>query len=579
MTLMKFQLGGQNVDFPLEAFDLAVQSNFVNDNVQPTIDISDLTVLKEWVSIINMHIANGLFYKGLPISITANSTNIFQGFINLPQLYEILNNGDVRVGIIKKDGLDNLQERLESITWAMLDKQGNVKNSDYTKIEYVVEKSNNAFEIIMLAVIIYVMGKELNQNTITLIKLPAKVVAAATPAVGFGAVVTVGQIVLAALELSLQLLYISLMLIVVLDMAKRLFDLAISPKREHKMLNFRRGLQIIANRLGLVLFTNISELNDYNYLPSNIEVDVIDLGIGKITTPKGVSKGYPKSGDYGFTAFEFVDIMLTMFNAQLIINGNQLVLLPKNDPFWRRNSTYIMPDVKPDKKRYNADELVFSRLLKYETDPIADEYTLSNFKGTNYQILTRDNSLVVGSDDNFIKKHETIDFRLALGNRKDKLNAVEKTLKSVGSAIDTVTGVFGGGTNFANKIKNRVGVLKVGTNNHTKPKLIYLKGGKIPENHRDFTSAKYLYDKYINEKSFVANNFAKQKAIYSSDSVPFGMAAFLQTSQNSYAKDSNGNEIKIRESKWNILNDVAAVEWEEQEIFAPNLFEEFIEQN
>ena len=422
------------------------------------------------------------------------------------------------------------------------------------------------------------MTKELIESTIKATDLIQRTVTAAIPSVGIGVVTNVGAILYAALSIILQILYIALILVAIVSMAKRLFELLITPKRQHKALNYRRGMQIIANRLGLTFYSTIPELDNYHYLPSNTEIDDINLFIGTISTPKGVSKGYPKEGDYGYTAFEFVQLLKTQFESNITIENGQLILLPKKDPFWKRNSTYILPNVEIGKKGYNADELVFSRLIKYETDEIADEYTLSNFKGTNYQILTKDNSVVMGADDNFINKHETISFNIALGNRKQSLNAVENVLKTVGSIIDNITGIFGGGTSLAQKIQNRIGVLKVGTNNHTKAKCIYLVGGKIPTNHREMTSAKYLYNKYINWKSFVYNNYERQQAIYSVENVPFGMASFLQTSLNSYAKDSNGNDIKLLETDWNILSDNAVVSWQQKEIFAPNLYEEYIEQ-
>lgn len=579
-----FEVGGQQVDFPLEAFDITVKSSFLNGNVQADVDIEDLTVFKQYTTIIDNHITNGFYYKGLPIKIKASSdlgvVSVFDGYINLPKLHEILNDGTYRVGVIKKDGLNNLQERLESITWTMLEQQGDITNADYTNLEYVVEKTNNALEIVMLIVVIYVMTKELIEQIKESVDLVNKTLTGAIPSVGFGAVVNVGAILFAVLSILLQVLYIALMLVAIVDMGKRLFELLIQPKRTHKTLQYKRGLEIIANRLGLTLYTNIVELDNYYYLPSNIEVDDINLGLGTISNPKGVSKGYPKANDYGFTAFEFVELIRTQFEADIIINNGQLVIIPKKDPYWKQNSTYVLPDVEIGAKRYNADELVFSRLIKYETDPIADEYTLSNFLGTNYQILTRDNSVTMGADDNFINKHETISFNVALGTRKDKLNAVEKVLKTTGKIIDELTGIFGGGTNLESKVKNRIGVLKVGTNNHTKAKCIYIgSDGKIPTNHRDLTSAKYLYNKYINYKSFVVDNFARQKAVYLVENVPFGMASFLATQSNGWAKDINGNDIKIIDNKWNVLSDNALVEWEKQEIFAPNLYEEFIEQN
>lgn len=577
---IRLSIGGVNVDYPLEAFDLKVKSFFENDNIQPDIDVEDLTIYGDGVKIVNNHIAAGLYFKGLPLILSVYNQNdvrsVFNGYVNLPKKHEIFQDGTLKIGISKKDSLTSLNDRLSSITWDMLESKGKIGNSDYTSLEYVVEKSDNAIEILISTLILFIMVKELLESINSLAKNVAEVIGASVPTVPFVSL-TIGQIIKSVIFIILQILYIAFILIAIINMSTRLFELLIAPKRTHKLLKYRRGMEILANYLGYTFSSPITELDNYHYLPSNNNVDGIDLLIGTINVVGSVEKGYPKASDYGYTAIEFVTILMTQFEAKLAIVGNQLILRAKNDPYWLQNATYTIPDVDIESYGNNADELVFSKLLKYETDVIADEYTLSNFKGTNYQILVNDPALVQGSDDNFIKKHETVSFYLALGTRKDKLTAIESSLAYLAGIIDMITSTFGGGTSWANQIKNRVGTLKVGTNNHTKAKCIYLVSGIIPTNHRDFTSAKYLYNKYINHGSFVLNGFGQQKNKYKIDA-PFGMTDFLETSENSYATHL-GNQVKITFSEWQILNDVAALEFEKKHVYAPNLFETYIEQN
>jgi len=577
---LEVEIGGQVVDFPLKAFDLVVTSDFGNDAIQPQINIDDITIFGLGVTIVNNHAA-GNFYKGLPIIIRARNDNgvvqVFDAYINLPKFYEVFQDNTLRVGISKKNDLISINDRLASITWTLLESQGKINNSSYANLEYVVEKTNAQMEMLIMIVVLFIMTKELVENIISTIDLIFRTISAAIPSVGFGVVVNIGAILYAVLSIILQILYIAFLFIAIINMSKKLFDLLISPKRTHKLLNYRTGMTILATHLGLTFESPIIELDFYHFLPSNNNIDDIDLGIGTIQNPKGVLKGYPNVSDFGFTGLEFVEILLAQFEAKITIQNGKLIMRTKNDLFWKSQSSYVMPDIDIESWTTNADDIVFSTLLKYETDPIADEYTLSNFKGTNYQILVNNPTAQQGADNNFIKKHETVDFKLALGTRKDKLTAIEKTLKSVGGFIDNLTGIFGGGTNYASKIKNRIGVLKVGTNNHSKAKCIYLVGGKIPANHRDFTSSKYLWNKYINSRSFVANNFERQRKVYKLDEVPFGMEDFNKISQNSYFKMADGTDAKMEFNEWNILNDVAKVEFNSKFVYANNLTETFIE--
>lgn len=580
-------VNGQQVSFPLEAFDINVELDFLNDNIQPIVNIEDLTLYGDAVDIVNAWINGGLFYKGIPLKLNAlNSSvnkNFLDAYINLKQNYEVNSDGTVNVGISSKIDMQNLNDRLESITWDMLESKGYINQSSYVSLDYVVEKSNNALEVVILLITIFIMTKELIENTIRTIDSINKAITASIPNVGVGlgavAVVNVNEIIYAVLYAALNILYSTLILVAIVNMGVKLFNILVSPTRTHKLLNYKTGCIIVSNYLGYNFYSNISELDTYNYLPSNIEVDDIDLGIGTISNPKGVSKGFPKAGDFGYTALEWFNIMLTQFNAKLAIDGNTLIMLPKSDPYWKQNSTYQLPDIQVNSHTNNAKDVVFSKLLKYETDPIADEYTLSNFKGTNYQVLVGDPSLTQGSDNNFLDKHETINFNLALGNRKNSLNATEKILKELGQIIDNVTGIFGGGTNLAGKIKNKIGLLKVGTNNFTKAKCICIQGGVIPTNHRDLTSAKYLYDKYGVYNSFVFNNKDRQRRIFSNNNVPFGLNNLIALNKNGLAKNHLGKDIRILKLKWNILNDTADIEWDEKDVYAPNLFEQYIEQN
>lgn len=578
---LQVEIGGQIVDFPLEAFDLKVTSDFGNDAVQPQINIEELTIFGLGVTIVNNHVASGNMYKGLPIVLRATNTNgvvsVLDAYINLPKYYEVFQDNTIKVGISKKNDLISINDRLASITWSVLENKGKIGNSDYTKVDYVVEKSNPYLDMLIMAVVLYIMVKELVENIKETIDLINKTTTAAVPSVGVGLVSNVGSIIYAVLSIILQVLYVALMLVAIVNMATQLFNLLVTPKRQHKMLNYRRGMEILANHLGLTFYSPIHELDDYYYLPSNNNVDGIDLLVGTIQTPKGIEKGYPNSGDYGFTGLEFTNLLLTMFEAKITVQNGVLIMRTKTDPFWKSQSNYVLPDIDIESWTTNADDIVFSTLVKFDTDPIADEYTLSNFKGTNYQVLVNTPSVSQGADDNFIKKHETVDFRVALGNRKDKLTPVENYLYTLGSTIDTLTGIFGGGTNLASKITSRIGALKVGTNNHTRAKLIYLKGGKIPSNHRDFTSAKYLWNNYINSKSFISNNFERQRKKFKLDTIPFGMNDFNLITNNGNFKLSDGTEAKMELNEWNVLNDVANIEFNIKFVYANNLTETYIE--
>jgi len=187
---IRFYINNQQVDYALETFDISIKADFSNDNIQPNISIDNVTIFGDGVTIINDWINAGKYYKGLPIKIEvfndSSAYSLFDGYINLPKKYEVFSDKTVNVAIVKKNGLNNLNDKLASITWGMLIDKGIVTDSDYSEVNYVVEKSNNAFEIITLLIMVFIMTKELYESIVRIADNVNKLITSTVPAVGFG---------------------------------------------------------------------------------------------------------------------------------------------------------------------------------------------------------------------------------------------------------------------------------------------------------------------------------------------------------------------------------------------------------
>ena len=366
------------------------------------------------------------------------------------------------------------------------------------------------------------------------------------------------------------------MVLAIIDLGLEIFERLVPIPRTHKTIKLRTALSKISNYLGYQFSSPIALLDKLVYLPSNNQTDDYNIVSGIINVPKGTKSGLPNEQDFGFTALEFFELCEKMFYAKIKPVNGVLEFRSENDTYWRQLGVYKMPDILLPVKKYNTDEFVFSRLIKFMTDEIADEWTLNNFKGTNYEIITNDPT-ITNKEAKYLDKHETISIPVALGNRKDSLNPVENSLSGLAGVIDSVVNFFGGNSNLQGKIKSRIGILKVGTNNTTKPKILYVNGSKLPANHRELFSAKVLYDLYLNEKSFVLNNFGGQKALYSLENLPFGFEDFLKTIISSNFIDSENKEAKFRNLEWFLNGDYSQCLFEKKEVYAPNLIETYIE--
>ena len=120
--------------------------------------------------------------------------------------------------------------------------------------------------------------------------------------------------------------------------------------------------------------------------------------------------------------------------------------------------------------------------------------------------------------------------------------------------------------------------MKVETNNHTVPKVVYLdENGRLPADHRDLLGAKYLWDNYINELSFIQNNFRRQRKVYTGIEIPFGWRDFQNLINNSYFVLPDGRRGKVTDIEWIISRDKATLSYWIEEKYTSNLTETFIE--
>jgi len=573
----KFLLDGQQLNAPIEWEDITIEANYENDSIQPSLSVEDFVFPLEARDAINKWIADGKnngvgIFEGMPFQLTLfNNQPIqenFKAFIDFTNGYkDLLEEGKVEVSIIKDNSLDNFFEQIEGTTYGYLESIGAVGTSNYTTVDYVVEKKFNMFELLMSSVILFLMIKELAEAINTL----ADAILNAIAHVSGGLSGTIAGAVYAVAKAIIVLIYVLVILAAVIELAKKLLDTLLPPKREHLGITIREALRVVCSHFGYGFSSPISEM-DVVYLPSNPNLDKKTLG-GFISVTQGTQSGIPNIIDYGYKCDEMFTLAKNLFNAKISIVNGVIEFRSRNDPYWQQTSTWQLPSILLDNKQYNTDEIKPETLLSFSTD-LNDDWTIDNYLGTAYEIR-QTQITTIRKRAVLLKGLNEIQFNVALGSRKDELNALEKFLKEVANFIDTLTSFFGGGTNFASKVTSRLGVLKQSTNWHSIPKTLYLSGGRLPSNHRDLWNAKILYDQYHNEKSFVLNNWYGQKSVYKGIRVPFGFEDYKQLTTNSFFL-FNGKQAKIIKFVWTIGKDFAEIDFWVREPYTYNLKEFYI---
>jgi hypothetical protein len=156
------------------------------------------------------------------------------------------------------------------------------------------------------------------------------------------------------------------------------------------------------------------------------------------------------------------------------------------------------------------------------------------------------------------------------------LNGLEKVLSVLAGVFDDLAKVLFINLGLKKKITSKIGVLKVSNNNHAIPKLLWIDGGKLPSDHRSKFSAVTLWDKYHNEKSFITNNYKRQRKVFNDVETPFGFNDFVNLVNNSYFTTPEGRKGKVLNISWNLAGDKAKLDYYIEEPYTTNLKETFI---
>ena len=564
---------GEKVNSSIEWADVEVLASFDNATGL-NLSIERLTFVRDAYNKIKQYIDDGNIFEGLEYTWEAfnesNSTK-FDFWLDLTDnLIEFPIRGAYETKAVLQDGNQQLNDRLSAVTFGYLEDIGEITSVDYVDVEYSVQKKFEPLEIATTIVIIYIMGtaiaeriKDLGNNNAT-----SSGINASSPTGSLGAAI------FAVLAFLLEVAYAAAVALSLFELVRNVLGYFIQPRRTHKAIKLKTLLEKASAHLGYGFETDIADLDFITYLPSNNNTDSID-GKGFINIPGTIKKGIPNAQDFGYTAQEAFDIAQFYFNGIYQVVDGVIQFRSENSDYWVRESTLILPSIKDESVGYNTNELFANYLIAFLTD-ITDDYTIDNFKGTNFEVIT-DIKTPVNPDAKFIKGLNEVRIPLALGSRKESLSALEEILKTMASIADEAINVFGGNSNLVNAVKSRLGTLKVSNNNHQVPKLLWLEDGKIPFNHRDKLSARVSWEKYHSYKSFVENNGIGQKLVYTDKEIPFGYEDFLEVSKNSYFTDQQGRTGQYVSLKALIGQQKAIASYWIREKYTDNLKERFIE--
>ena len=572
VDVISHYLDGKNLGEPTNWDGLLVQLAWERGQIQPTLSGDRLVFVGESRDYILEWFEQYGPFQGIPykIGISNRFVNliIFDGYLDLSDNIQFEDPSEkdgsplqLAVTLKKRDSNDTFETRMSGLTAGFLESEGVYGSGDYRSIKYLIQKPDGV-DPVELALVLFMI-----YNTIILvIEAAARVSEAIADLIAHTSGGQTGPIAGPIFAVAIALLNAALAVLISIQTLKATLDLIeqmISPVREHKGITFKTYL------------TKAAEFAGFNL---NAPIDGLDFVI--LPTPSGENEnikiGVPRASDAGYNLGEALEIAKIMFNAETRTVGKTVELRTKSDEYWRTPSNFLFPDNRLELRNINTDDLVANKSINFDFD-VSDEWTVERWKGTNYVVSvspkqTKEEDLVG------VKGRDEINIPFCLGNRKNKLSALEKGLLSLAETTDSLVETFGGKGKAAGKVKDRKGMLILSSRNYSKPKILSMSGKFLNANHRSLLSAKALYNNYLNWDSFVTNGDISQKSLYNGiENVPFRLSDFSEVIGNPFFRMNNGRMGRINSLEWRMNEDTATVDIEVEDRYTDDLKETFVE--
>lgn len=573
-------LDGVEYHPPVGWTDIEVLATFDRGETQSNITTDEFEFILDAYTRLSQYIDSGLsggngIFEPFPLQIEAISTlgtrSVFEGAITLKDAVRNDTIGRITAPIDKTAGLRTLDERLSGLTYLGLFEEGIITPADFFDVQYVVDNPDKATESLIVSITIFSLARELAD---LVRQIGQQIANIAGDAVG-GATGVAGAAIYSAAVLVLNIAYAAALILLITDLAQDLVSAFAMPLRTHKGMKLITLLERACEKLGYRFNSTIPELSQVVFLPSNPVLDIQDDVKGFLKRPGTIERGYPGPSDFGYLCSEMFQLCRDLFNARYQLVGDTVQFHSENSPYWIRNASYQLPDTLETAYRYNTEDLNSSVFIRFSTDQ-SDLYTLDEYQGTSFQVITEPQTVGASGRTNITGLDEVV-FPVALGSRKNELNGFENFLFVLAQIVDDAAAIFGGNIDISGRIAAKVGVLRVSQNNHAVPKLLYYEGDRLPVNHRERFSARGLWDEYHSYKSFISDNFRRQRRVFENVRIPFGFADFVALIDNSYFRDASGKVGKVERLSWNMSKDVATVTYWTEEVYTKNLKETYIE--
>ena len=476
---------------PRNILEFGVLSTFTGEPNILQVDADKVILPREAKAIIDQHIQSVGFFEGIPYRIEMGPNISLEYYVDLTE-DAVFRDYEIEVKIKRRNAYDNFFDQANGTSFELMAEKGQF--FPVALVDYLIIKDNQTEIALTLALATFTISKTLADAVLQFNESIQDLIEATTPP-------NAGEIITLTLGAIAQLVYISFLIVALVNYVQQLVQTIYPPLLQMKGCKLKNLVEAGCQYLGYTLnSTLLNGLGNFVVVPVPLQgensIFFVENGFGE-------TKIYPTAQDTVPTLGILIDAIETTFNARTrVVNG--VVQIERRDYWAGTTSNQIIPalnlqDDRQSEIRYNTDEAWKRTYIHYLTD-YADIHTIDNFNMSDAEYSTEKTN-IINSDLVTIKGVNDVQIPFAMGMRKNRLTFFEKLVKAFLITIDDVINTFGGNGNYSATVDERVGVMAISQAYYSQTKLVYSINRKIPSDWIEKQQASAIYDNYhqINE--------------------------------------------------------------------------------
>lgn len=626
-----FYINGVEVNEPNNHEETFIQLNYDNDGQSEAVTINqweighdDSTTPNDGLKAVQDYITKGLtggagVTEGFPFQIYVSDGNlsrylIFDGYLDIWQARVM--QGVISCPAVEQGKLDWLNQVADSVSFEYLFETGKITRSDFYAVPYVINRKQNALELIITIVTLYMMARQLKQAIDYLLDT-----------INDYDIIYISAIIRVIAQIVQIIVLIAAMVQLIID----LYNMIIQPVKYHYGMFVADLLEKGLEHFGLKFRSSILQKAPYNelfILPEKFNLFEENTGLFDGVVGLIKPRTQDKKGFYRGTFGQLMRLAKQLVYGKVLTEAGTLYL-EKHD-FVNPSPKFELPDYENNGFTYNHEDFKSNILLTFQSD-INDRNTIQEYLGTSLQVI-QEPKVINNRKMLLTRNFEEVNFGFALGRRKTTLNWVEKRLevfnrlvaastKVLLITIEKVERLIESAVKSANKfikalkvigispkfnltvptlargfkaqIKqigvrvdgSRIGMLKMESDFISIPKIIMVKRNVIDRqrtlnpNSDTLLSARTMWEEFHHYRSFVedSNGNHNQYKIYDLPDIAFTFSDYVKVRNSNRVFDSQGNTGELLDLKWNPENQTCSGKFRIKSKYTNNLTLRLIE--